>query len=80
MTLRDVLRAAAVDEIRVTFDDDPKDGEIDFVIYGSVRGNKILVDKLLDKKVFVVDIIDNALIVCLDADRDSIDVNGDSFV
>jgi hypothetical protein len=62
MTIRE-LSKCTVSEMRITFDEDPHDGQIDVIIPLSSSAEEILGDAVLDMEINLIKAEGNALII-----------------
>lgn len=62
MTIRE-LSECLVSELRITFDEDPHDGEIDVIIPVTADARDILGDSILDMKVHLIKADGDAIII-----------------
>lgn len=62
MTIRE-LSKCTVSEMRITFDEDPHDGQIDVIIPLTSDAEEILGDAVLDTEIHLIKAEGNALII-----------------
>lgn len=62
ITIRD-LCPIITSELRITFDEDPADGQIDVIIPVTADPDEILGDSVLDMAVHLMEAKDNAIVV-----------------
>lgn len=63
MKIRD-LDETVVSELRITFDEDPHDGQIDIIVpIGTARLSEILGERILDMDVYLLKATDGVIVV-----------------